>query len=243
MTRLVCLCSSRPVVHIHSIDMHGLPRAYPAARSILRGDIRAAAFRWMVKETKVQLQHCPKEVDTIFIDTLFGKSSSEEAVASIRSAVMGMALSLATSLNDDSLAKHATLYFRGSKIVLESFSRLRAGGVGVDNDENMVLRERCYGLIEEIARRSPLIAIADPQIIAVLFKLLDREDERLSPRLYAALGSLRDVYKERTSLLAQDKTSTENGEGGMKEENHEGDKAMEMALEVESSPQIYILST
>ena len=190
----------------------------------------------MVKETKVQLQHCPKEVDTIFIDTLFGKSSSEEAVASIRSAVMGMALSLATSLNDDSLAKHATLYFRGSKIVLESFSRLRAGGVGVDNDENMVLRERCYGLIEEIARRSPLIAIADPQIIAVLFKLLDREDERLSPRLYAALGSLRDVYKERTSLLAQDKTSTENGEGGMKEENHEGDKAMEMALEVESSP-------
>ena len=66
----------------------------------------------------------------------------------------------------------------------------------------------CYGVIEEIARKCPLVAVEDPQIISVLFKLLDHEDERLSPRLYAALGALRDVYQERSFLLVREKAES-----------------------------------
>ena len=57
-----------------------------------------------------------------------------------------------------------------------------------------------------------------------------------SPRLYAALGSLRDVYKERASLLAQDIARAEGDEPGMRTEDQEGDEATKMALEAESTP-------
>ena len=41
------------------------------------------------------------EVETIFMDTFFGKTSNEHAGASIRVAVMGVALGLVKSLNNE----------------------------------------------------------------------------------------------------------------------------------------------
>ena len=85
--------------------------------------------------------------------------------------------------------------------MLTAFTSTLGQGPGVDSGEALTLREQCYKLIEMIGRRCPIVVAEDAKIIAVLFKLLDHEEEILAPHLYSCLGLLRDVYQERAALL------------------------------------------
>jgi hypothetical protein len=237
LTRLIRLCSAVPKDAISTIDMAGNATVCDVTRSCLRDEVRAGVYRWIFKNAKGGLLHAAKDVVAVFIETFFtattsgsggtsptSSSSSAAAVLGgdqrgssaanrkIRSAVMGLALGLAESLDNIAFASHANVFFRGCSKVLESFTRLRGGGSGTDNDESMLLRERCYALVEMVGRKSSLVAAEGVHIVAILFRLLDHEDERLSPRLYSCLGVLREVHQQRTALLLSKRVEDQEDE-------------------------------
>jgi hypothetical protein len=50
-------------------------------------------------------------------------------------------------------------------------------------------------VLTEISTRHPTVAVADVEVVGMLFRLLEGEDPQLTYKLYSALNALREAHK------------------------------------------------
>ncbi len=62
-------------------------------------------------------------------------------------------------------------------------------------DFHLAVRTSCYATVSQIAGRNPKLACVDIDLLVLLFRLLQTEDERILGKLYAALESVRRAHQ------------------------------------------------
>lgn len=194
-----------------------------SGRPILREDIRAGILRWIHKELKKCLPLAVDSVTRLFIDSVpssltiattattatTGTLSPSASLSStspssyskkVRASIMMVADALICNIDDITLSNIATAFVSGTCSTLQTF--VSASKV-IDGGDTQACRESCYSILEHISRRCPVAVIGDMTIVTTLFRLLDSEEERLVPKLYGALGMLREAYQSRNELLLE----------------------------------------
>ena len=95
----------------------------------------------------------------------------------------------------------APILVQGSVLLLSGAGRVLEEG---DSSDNMSVREQSYVLVQTCAEHAGKAVLGGSvsqaancaSLVAVLFRLLDSEDERLASALHGALGGLRTAYQE-----------------------------------------------
>jgi len=167
---------------------------YSNARSALRDDIRAQLVRWAAKEMRTRLVGVSRSVLKVFVDSTFTTVSTVR----FRAAAVLLGTALADSMDDAAFTAVVPIYLQGIESVLQSFITRSSE---YDSTDGKQTRELSYACLEKMSHRVPLLVIRSASVVSTLFKLLDSEDEILVPKLYGALGALREAYQSRMQHL------------------------------------------
>jgi hypothetical protein len=62
-------------------------------------------------------------------------------------------------------------------------------------DYHLAVRSSCYAIVSQVAARNAKLVVLDIDLLVLLFKLLEREDERVLSRIYTALEGIRSAHQ------------------------------------------------
>ena len=164
---------------------------YSKPRSALRDEIRSHLIRWCAVEGGPQVCSVSRAVLKIFVDTTLTVGA---ITVRFRTAVVLLANSLTEHTDDASFIAAAQIVLSAMERVLEAYT---TRSTEVETSDGITTRKSCYAMLERIANRAPLLAIRSASVVSILFRLLDTESETLVPKLYGALGALREAYQNR----------------------------------------------
>ena len=167
-----------------------------SCRSGARDDIRCTILRWVCQDcsdliigiARVSLQH-------ILADCMKPDLSMQ-----YKSALLHFLDKVLSSLDDKTVQNISILVVAGIKYNLQPFNNITlCQGTGhkmntfnsTEDWSGLSLRESCYSIIDSLARRCGEIIVTDVDLLVILFRILDKEDEVNTPKLLACLGALR----------------------------------------------------
>jgi len=197
LSHLLHLCSPASVpLKLHALNTATAISPFSKSRSAFRDDIRAQLVRWAAKEMRTRLVGVSRPILKVFVDSTFTAATS---TVRFRAAAVLLGTSLAESMDDAAFIAVVPIYLQGIESVLQSFITRSSE---YDSNDGKQTRESCYACLEKMAVRVPLLVIRSASVVSTLFKLLDSEDETLVPKLYGALGALREAYQSRMQHIA-----------------------------------------
>jgi hypothetical protein len=62
-------------------------------------------------------------------------------------------------------------------------------------DYHLAVRSSCYAIISQVATRNAKLIVLDIELLVLLFKLLEKEDERVLSKIYMALEGIRSAHQ------------------------------------------------
>jgi len=159
-------------------------------RTSMREDIKCSILRWILKELRNNLTTSAKKILVLLVTDL----SKADTSLKYKAELFHLADSLAEKMDDTSFSTSAVLFIACVKIYLKGFNS-RVKEVSDSSNDALNAREHCYQLIDRICRRSINSVVNDVEMVLLLFRLLDFEDDRVLPKLYTALGAMRLTFE------------------------------------------------
>ena len=156
-------------------------------RTSQRDDIKCSIIRWMLKELPNTITTSSKKILVLIITDLSSSlSSSSSSSLKYKAELFHLADSLADKLDDASFNTSSILFITCIKNYLKGFNNTSSSTSSSSSSSNdsLIAREYCYQLIDRICRRCVNSIVNDVEIVVLLFRLLDFEDDRVLPKLY-----------------------------------------------------------
>lgn len=169
-------------------------------RISLREDIKCSILKWTLKELTNNLITCSKKILVLLITDL----SKADTSLKYKAELFHLADSLAEKMDDTSFNTSSVLFIACVKNYLKGFNA-RVKEMSDSSNDALAAREYCYQLIDRLCRRSTNSVVNDVEMVLLLFRLLDFEDDRVLPKLYTALGAMRLTFE---SNVANEATKT-----------------------------------
>eukprot|EP01034_Spumella_vulgaris_P027497 gene27497-34222_t len=73
---------------------------------------------------------------------------------------------------------------------------------------HMAVRSSCYAVVAQVAARNASLITVDIELLVLLFKLLEREDERVLSRIYTALEGIRVAHQNAIDASSSSSSSS-----------------------------------
>lgn len=174
-------------------------------RMTLRDSVKCAILKWICKEMSEYVIVAGKSVIQLVFTEMFKSSATGSMSMIYTSHTFELTAILAEKMSEEMITPVAPILLQCVKKALQPFITLLSvhTATSVDSEASVSTRESCYRIIEIVSKFCPKIAISDPDLLILLFHLLDcEENNRAIIRLYTALGELRNAYQKLCNVKA-----------------------------------------
>jgi hypothetical protein len=182
-------------------------------RSALTVEMQCALLSWVSKHLQPHLHFgnnqilaiACKNISVTGLNTIF--SSSIRVVALSLKLLMEACQATDCTTTTVWMKQSSSMLIGLSHAVLISFlsSSSSSSLMAEDSENNLLIRRSCYAIISAVANQHGEYIVEQHTLLQTLFRLLDKEDDRIASEMHAALYHLKGAYQSSFSLLSSSK--------------------------------------